>query len=112
MKNSKFTPGPSTKLRLALVLATPGHAGYDPARAATLLREVLDQQPLLTAAETSLATIYLNSVERLSAATSEASRLRTAGVQPPETMHVTFGMRRYRLGKIGRRRADRADDAE
>jgi hypothetical protein len=76
---ARLTPGPSTKLRLALVLATPGHAGYDPARAATLLREVLDQQPLLTAAETSLATIYLNSVESLSAATSEASRLRTAG---------------------------------
>jgi hypothetical protein len=75
---ARLTPGPSTKLRLALVLATPGHAGYDPARAATLLREVLDQQPLLTAAETSLATIYLNSVERLSAVTSEASRLRTA----------------------------------
>jgi hypothetical protein len=75
---ARLTPGPSTKLKLALVLATPGHAGYDPGRAATLLREVLDQQPLLTAAETSLATIYLNSVERLSAATSEASRLRTA----------------------------------
>lgn len=75
---ARLTPGPSTKLRLALVLATPGHAGYDPARAAVLLREVLDQQPLLTSAETSLATIYLNSVERLSAAASEASRLRSA----------------------------------
>lgn len=75
---ARLTPGPSTNLKLALVLATPGHAGYDPVRAASLLREVLDQQPLLTAAETSLATIYLNSVERLSAATSEASRLRTA----------------------------------
>ena len=65
---ARLTPGPSTKLKLALVLATPGHAGYDPARAADLLREVLDQQPLLTSAETSLATIYLNSVERLSEA--------------------------------------------
>jgi hypothetical protein len=75
---ARLTPGPSTKLKLALVLATPGHAGYDPARAASLLREVLDQQPLLTSAETSLATIYLNSVERLSAVASEASRLRSA----------------------------------
>lgn len=75
---ARLTPGPSSRLKLALVLATPGHAGYDPGRAATLLREVLDQQPLLTSAETSLATIYLNSVERLSAATSEASRLRSA----------------------------------
>ena len=75
---ARLTPGPSTKLRLALVLATPGHAGYDPARAATLLREVLDQQPLLTSSETSLATIYLNSIESLSEAANEASRLRSA----------------------------------
>ena len=75
---ARLTPGPSTKLKLALVLATPGHAGYDPARAATLLREVLDQQPLLTSSETSLATIYLNSAERISEAASEASRLRSA----------------------------------
>jgi hypothetical protein len=75
---ARLTPGPSTTLKLALVLATPGHAGYDPSRAATLLREVLDQQPLLTSAETSLATIYLVSAERLSEAASEASRLRSA----------------------------------
>jgi hypothetical protein len=75
---ARLTPGPSTTLKLALVLATPGHAGYDPARAATLLHEVLDQQPLLTSAETSLATIYLNSVERVSEVASEASRLRSA----------------------------------
>ena len=75
---ARLTPGPSTKLMLGMVLATPGHAGYDPGRAAPLLREVLADQPLLTASETSLATIYLNSVEQLNSATSEASRLRTA----------------------------------
>ena len=75
---ARLTPGPSTELRLGLVLATPGHAGYDPGRAETLLRDVLDQQPLLTDTETSLATIYLGSVERINAATSEASRLRSA----------------------------------
>ena len=76
---ARLTPGPSTRLRLGLVLATPGHAGYDPGRAEPLLREVLDQQPLLTDTETALATIYLRSVERLNAASSEASRLRSAG---------------------------------
>ena len=75
---ARLTPGPSANLRLALVLGTPGHAGFDPARAAALLREVLDQQPLLTSAETSLATIYLNSVEGLAAASREASRVRSA----------------------------------
>jgi hypothetical protein len=75
---ARLTPGPSTRLMLALVLATPGHGGYDPMRAASLLREVLEQQPLLTSAETSLATIYLNSVDRLSAATNEATRQRSA----------------------------------
>ena len=74
---ARLTPGPSTMLRLGLVLATPGHDGYDPTRAASLLREVLEQQPLLTSAETSLATIYLNSVDRLSAAASEATRQRS-----------------------------------
>lgn len=78
---AKLTPGPSTSLRLGLVLGSPGHAGYDPARAATLLRAVLDQQPLLTASEVSLATIYLNTVENLSAASTEASRLRNASAQ-------------------------------
>ena len=75
---ARLTPGPSTKLRLAMVLATPGHDGYEPTRAASLLREVLEQEPLLTSAETSLATIYLNSADRLSSAANEATRRRTA----------------------------------
>ncbi len=75
---ARLTPGPSSNLRLALVLGTPGHAGFDPVRSTALLRAVLDQQPLLTSAETSLATIYLNNVEGLGAASREASRVRSA----------------------------------
>jgi len=73
-----LTPGPNTQLRLALVLATPGHAESDPERAERMLREVLTQTELLTAAEISLATIQLNNVERLIVANAEARRLRAS----------------------------------
>jgi hypothetical protein len=60
---AKLVPDPSTKLRLGLVLATPGHAGSDPARAQSVLREVLAQTELMTTAEIAFATIALNNVE-------------------------------------------------
>lgn len=109
---ARLTPGPSTKLKLALVLATPGHAGYDPARAAGLLREVLDQQPLLTAAETSLATIYLNSVERLSEAASEASRLRSASERAAVSEARAASSRISNLEAENRRLRDALAEAE
>lgn len=109
---ARLTPGPSTRLRLALVLATPGHAGYDPARAAVLLREVLDEQPLLTSAETSLATIYLNSVERLSAAASEASRLRSASERAATSEAQAANSRIASLEAENRRLRDALTEAE
>ena len=78
---AKLTPGPSSSLRLAMVLATPGHANSDPGRAATMLTEILEQEPLLTAAELSLATIYLGYAERLAATTGELTRLRDASAR-------------------------------
>ena len=71
-----LTPGANTQLRLALVLATPGHSEYDPERAQSLLREILAQTELLTSAEVALATIHLSSVERVIVASAEARRLR------------------------------------
>ena len=73
---ARLTPGPSTNLRIALVLATPGHAGSDPARAESLLREVLAETQLLTSAEIALATIHLNNVERVIVTSTEAAQLR------------------------------------
>lgn len=58
-----LTPHPSTRLRLALVLAAPGHAESDPEKAQDMLRELLAETELLTAAEVSLATIHLNELE-------------------------------------------------
>jgi hypothetical protein len=71
---STLTPGPQTNLRYAMILATPGHAGFDPEMAQTLLRNVLQQESILTASEVSLATIHLKSVERQIALSSEARR--------------------------------------
>lgn len=73
---AKLTPDPSTTLRYALVLATPGHTESDPEEAQTLLRELLTQTPLMTPAEVSLARIYLSSVEERIVLASEARRLR------------------------------------
>ena len=69
---STLTPGPQTDLRYGMILATPGHAGFNPQVAQTLLRDVLLQESILTPAEISLATIHLKSVERQIALSSEA----------------------------------------
>ena len=90
---AKLTPGPSSTLRLALVLATPGHAQSDPGRAVTLLNEVLEQEPLLTAAELSLATVYLANAERLAAATGEVARLRDASARASRAEQQTSARR-------------------
>jgi len=71
---AKLTPGPQTNLRYALVLATPGHERFNPEIAQTMLRDVLLQESILTAAEISLATIHLNSVERQLALSADARR--------------------------------------
>ena len=69
-----LTAGPQTNLRYALVLATPGHPGFNPEIAQSMLRDVLLQQSILTSAEISLATIHLKSVEQLNASSSNARR--------------------------------------
>ena len=61
---AELTPGPETRLRYALVLATPGHNGNDDVLARNLLREILVEPVLLTSAELSLATIHLQEVEQ------------------------------------------------
>jgi hypothetical protein len=69
-----LTPGPQTNLRYALALATPGHPGFKPELAQSMLRDVLVQQSILTPAEVTLATIHLNSVQQLNALSSDARR--------------------------------------
>jgi len=88
-----LTPGPNTQLRLALVLATPGHPESDPEQAERLLREVLTQTELLTPAEISLATIYLNSVESFIVARAEARRLRASTSRAARTEEQAVSQR-------------------
>ena len=71
-----LTPDPSTNLRFALVLATPGHSEYDPERAQSLLRELLTQTELMTSSEIALGEIYLKSVEQSIVMGAETRRLR------------------------------------
>jgi hypothetical protein len=78
---AELEPGPSSTLRLALVLATPGHAQSDPGRAVTLLREVLQQETSLTTEEMSLASVYLANAERLAEVTGEVARLRDSSAK-------------------------------
>lgn len=73
---STLTPDPSTNLRFALVLATPGHSEMNLQQAQSMLRELLTQTALMTPSEVALAHIYLNSVEERLVLESEARRLR------------------------------------
>ncbi len=71
------TPHPSTNLRFALVLATPGHAGSDPQRAQSMLRALREQTELLTPAEIALTDIQLKGVDervRLTVASRESEQ--------------------------------------
>ena len=66
--------GPAA-LRYALVLATPGHAGRDPAQAQKLLREVLARPELLTPVERGYAVVELQRMDSELRLTAENQRL-------------------------------------
>ncbi len=68
-------PGPSTRLRLGLVLAVPGHAQADLARAQGIFSDLLSTPELLTPAERALATVFLRDTEQRLLLTHEAERL-------------------------------------
>lgn len=88
-----LTPSPNTELRLALVLATPGHPESNPENAESMLREVLAQTELLTPAEISLATIHLNNVARFIVANAEARRLRESSSRAARTEEQAISQR-------------------
>ncbi len=106
-----LTPGASTELRLALVLATPGHPESDPERAQRMLREVLVQTPLLTSAEVALATIYLNNIERLIVSNNEARRLRESSSRAARTQEQAVAQRLAIVEAENRRLREELADA-
>lgn len=90
---AQLTPDPSTKLRYALVLATPGHSGSDPAGAQSILRELLAQTELMTPGEISLATINLRFVEERIMLRAETSRLRSENTRAASTEEAAVAQR-------------------
>lgn len=74
---AKLTPGPSTKLRYALILATPGHSASNPQEAQGIFRELLSQTEMMAPAEIALASIHLDVVEQQIVFDAENRRLRS-----------------------------------
>jgi len=107
-----LTPDPSTTLRFALVLATPGHTETDPERAQSLLRELLAQAPLMTPAEISLARIYLKYVEEHIVLSSEARRLRQSSSRQARTEEQAVNQRLATVEAENRRLRTQLRDAE
>ena len=107
-----LTPGPNTQLRLALVLATPGHPESNPEQADRLLREVLTQTELLTQAEIALATIHLNIVESLIVVNAEARRLRASTSRAARTEEQAVSQRLASVEAENRQLRRELEDAE
>jgi hypothetical protein len=74
----RVAPTPSRVLRYAMVLSTPGHAGFDPVGAQRLLHEVLASPETLLPAERALAFLQLQQVERQQSLQADVRRLQLA----------------------------------
>lgn len=109
---AQLTPNPSTELRYALVLATPGHSEENAQEAQALLRELLTQTELMTASEISLATIHLRSVEERIVLESETRRLRASSSRQQETQEAAVNQRIATVEAENRRLRRELDDAE
>ncbi len=70
-------PTPSRVLRYAMILSTPGHAGFDPVGAQRLLREVLATPETLLPAERALAFLQLQQVDRQQSLQADVRRLQS-----------------------------------
>ena len=109
---STLTPDPSTNLRYALVLATPGHSDSNPLVAQSMLRELLAQTELLTTTEIELATIHLKEVEARMVLGSETSRLRSENARAATTEEAAVAERIARIEAENGRLRDSLNDAE
>ena len=112
-----ITPGTSTQLRYALILATPGHAETSDIQAQSLLRSLLSQAELMTPAETALATIHLREVEERLVLKAETDRLReeyalTEDARPNPTEDAALAQRVANVEAENRRLRRSLADAE
>lgn len=74
--SADLTPTTSNKLRYAIALATPGHAGSDPVAAQRHLSELLARPETLLPMERNFALVQLNEVEQRLILQAENKRLR------------------------------------
>lgn len=109
---AQLTPNPSTTLRYALVLATPGHPESDPQQAQSILRELMTQTALMTSTEIALATIYLKSTEELILLSSETRRLRASTDRAQRTEEAAMNQRLANVEAENRRLRRELEDAE
>ena len=109
---AQLTPNPSTKLRYALVLATPGHPESDPQQAQSILRELMAQPALMTPAEVALASIYLKSTEELILLSSETRRLRASTDRTQRTEAAAVNQRLATVEAENRRLRRELEEAE
>lgn len=70
-------PTPSRELKLALILATPGHPASDLPKAQGLLRELMANPQVLTPAERSLSSLELSQIDDYLTLTEENRRLQS-----------------------------------
>lgn len=107
-----LTPGMSTQLRYALVLAVPGHSESNPAMAQGIFRELLAQPEMMTSAEVALATIFLNDVEARIVLDAEARRLRVENNRAATTEEAAIAQRISRVEAENRQLRQSLADAE
>ena len=98
-----LTPDPSTRLRYALVIATPGHSESNDAEAQRLLREILSQPEMMTSSEIALATIFQRDVETRLVLDSESRRLRSENTRATTTEEAAVAQRMSRIEAQNRR---------
>ena len=109
---AKLTPSPSTKLRYALVLATPGHSGTDPQAAQTAFRELLTQTEMMTPAEIALASIHLDVVEQQIVFGAENRRLRSVNSRAATTEEEAIAQRIAKVESENRQLRRSLEEAE
>lgn len=107
-----LTPGPSSRMRLALILSVPGHAQSDLDRAQDLFRDLLSQPELLTSTEISLATVHLRDVEQRLLLGRETERLRAESVQLASSERRAIERRLAYAEEQNRKLQNALDEAE
>ena len=108
----RLAPRLQTNLVFGLVLATAGHAESDPEQAQTILRELLEQESLLSPAEVSLATVYLKSAEKQIVLNTEARRLRASSSRAARSDAASREQRLATVEAENQRLREELDDAE